>query len=212
MKIFIIGMHRSGTSMITGLLYHCGLELGAPLLMHAKDNPRGHFENRQFIRINQNILIRNGGRWFAPPKSVKFLPGLREKMRAFLNEFDAKKISGFKDPRICLTLPLWREVVHPEPMKAVFVVRPFTAIAKSLKHRNNFPISRGIRLANIYVRSAFAAVHSLQIPFTTAVYHRFFKDWRRELAPILRFTGLELPENTKKIEDFIDESLWHHKK
>ena len=131
MKIFIIGMHRSGTSMITGILHKCGLELGKNLLMGARDNPLGHFESRRFIRINQEILIRNGGRWFNPPKDIRFHPGMKKKMREFVNGFNPQKISGFKDPRICLTFPLWREVIHPEPIKAVMVVRPFSAIAKS---------------------------------------------------------------------------------
>ena len=212
MKIFIIGMHRSGTSMITGILHKCGLELGGNLLMGARDNPLGHFESRRFIRINQEILIRNGGRWFDPPKDIRFHPGMKEKMRQFVNGFNPQKISGFKDPRTCLTLPLWREVIHPEPIKAVMVVRPFSAIAKSLQRRNDFNIAKGERLADQYVRSAFAAVNKYKIPYVTAVYHRFFKDWKRELEPILEFTGLKLPVDTSGIEQFIDKRLWHNRK
>lgn len=198
--------------MITGILYHCGLELGKNLLMHAKDNPKGHFENKRFIGINREILIRNNGRWFSPPKEIHFKPGLRKKMREFINEFDAQKIVGFKDPRTCLTFPLWYQVINPEPIKVVMVVRPFSAIAKSLKNRNDFNLRRGETLADHYVRSAFATAHRLNVPYVTAVYHRFFKDWRRELIPILKFTGLKLPKNTNIIDDFIDERLWHHRK
>jgi len=212
MKIFIIGMHRSGTSMITGILHKCGLELGGNLLMGARDNPLGHFESRRFIRINQEILIANGGRWFSPPKNIRFYPGMKKKMREFVKDFNPQKISGFKDPRVCLTFPLWREVIHPEPIKAVMVVRPFLAIARSLQRRNDFNIAKGERLADHYVRSAFAAVNKCGVPYVTAVYHRFFKDWRRELEPILKFTGLKLPADTSSIEKFIDERLWHFRK
>lgn len=212
MKIFIIGMHRSGTSMITGILNKCGLELGGNLLMGARDNPLGHFESREFIRINQEILIRNGGRWFDLPKEIKSYPGMKGKMRKFVNGFDPQKISGFKDPRVCITFPFWYQAIHPEPVKAVMVVRPFSAIAKSLQRRNGFNIAKGERLADFYVRSAFAAVNKYKIPYVTAVYHRFFKDWRRELEPILKFTGLKLPADTSIIDKFIDERLWHHKK
>lgn len=207
-----MGSHRSGTSMITGILHKCGLELGKNLLMGARDNPKGHFESRHFIRINQNILIRNGGRWFNPPKKIRFYPGMKAEMRQFLNTFNPQKISGMKDPRVCLTFPLWREVIHPEPIKVVMVVRPYSAIAKSLKKRNDFNISKGESLADHYVRSAFAALNKFNVPYVTAVYHRFFKDWKRELAPILEFTGLKLPANTKAIDNFIDERLWHNQK
>lgn len=213
MKIFIIGMHRSGTSMITGILHKCGLELGGNLLMGARDNPRGHFESRRFIRINQEILIANGGRWFDPPTvPVRFYPGIKKKMRQFVNQFDPQKISGFKDPRVCLTFPLWREVIHPEPIKAVIVVRPFRAIAQSLRRRNDFKIAKGERLADHYVRSAFAAMNQFDVPYITAVYHRFFKDWRRELESILKFTGLKLPADTSGIDEFVDKRLWHFRK
>jgi len=212
MKIFIIGMHRSGTSMITGILHKCGLKLGGNLLMGARDNPKGHFESLEFIRINQKILIMNGGRWHTPPKNIRFNPEMKMQMRHFLNKFNPQKISGLKDPRTCFTFPLWREVIHPEPIKAVMIVRPFSAIAKSLQKRNGFNIAKGERLADQYVRSAFAAVNRFNIPYKTAVYHRFFKDWRRELEPILKFTGLKLPADTSDIENFIDKSLWHFRK
>ena len=137
---------------------------------------------------------------------------MKEKMRQFVNGFDPQKISGFKDPRACLTFPLWHEVIHPEPIKAVMIVRPFSAIAKSLKKRNDFNIAKGERLADHYIRSAFASVNKCKIPYVTAVYHRFFKDWKRELEPILEFTGLKLPTDTSGIEQFIDKRLWHHRK
>lgn len=221
MKIFIIGMHRSGTSMITGILHKCGLELGKNLLMGARDNPKGHFESRRFIRINQEILIANGGRWFDPPTApIRFYPGIKKKMRQFVNEFDPQKISGFKDPRICFTFPLWREVIHPEPIKAIMVVRPFIAIAKSLKRRNDFKIAKGERLANRYVRSAFAAMNKFDVPYVVTLYHRYFhiykgkveSNWERELEPILEFTGLKLPADTNAIDKFVDGRLWHHRK
>lgn len=46
MPVCILGMHRSGTSMVARLLHHCGLALGEPdalLGAHAAavDNPRG---------------------------------------------------------------------------------------------------------------------------------------------------------------------------
>lgn len=212
MKIFIIGMHRSGTSMITGILHKCGLELGKNLLMGARDNPKGHFESLKFIRINNEILFHNGGRWHTPPSKYKLYPDIKKKMRQFVKEFDPQKIAGFKDPRVCLTFPLWYQVIHPEPIKVVIVVRPFRAIAYSLRKRNGFNIAKGERLADQYIRSAFAAVNKYKVPYVTAIYHRFFKNWKRELEPILEFTGLKLPADISGIDEFVDERLWHFRK
>ena len=220
MKIFIIGMHRSGTSMITGILHKCGLELGGNLLMGARDNPKGHFESKRFIMINQEILMRNGGRWYSPPKNVKPLSGIEKKMRQFLNDFDPQKISGFKDPRVCFTFPLWYKAIHPEPIKVVMVVRPFRAIAKSLQWRNGFDITTGERLADRYVRSAFKAIHQSNVPHIITLYHRYFRlyrgkvivNWKYEMEPILKFVGLKLPKDPSGIDEFVDERLWHFRK
>ena len=73
MKIFVMGMHRSGTSMVTGILSRCGMKIGKNLLMGAKDNPKGDFEDRRFININNDILIRNKGRWDSPPLDMNYV-------------------------------------------------------------------------------------------------------------------------------------------
>jgi hypothetical protein len=53
--ICVVGMHRSGTSMITHLLHSCGLYLGPAdrLLKAEKTNPLGHFEHRGFLDIDR---------------------------------------------------------------------------------------------------------------------------------------------------------------
>ncbi len=57
--ICIIGMHRSGTSMIARLLNLCGLDLGPPeqLVVPNEFNPPGYFENKNFSLIY--ITIRS---------------------------------------------------------------------------------------------------------------------------------------------------------
>jgi len=102
MKIFILGMHRSGTSMVTGILNKCGLYLGSNLLMGARDNPTGHFEDRRFINLNNQILKRNGGSWHNPPEKIIRWP--RVEMKDFVNSWDIGRLVGWKDPRTCITL------------------------------------------------------------------------------------------------------------
>lgn len=191
--------------------------------MNARDNPKGHFEDRQFIKINNEILFRNGGNWHRPPKKIRIYPDLKMKMRGFIKQWDPQKITGFKDPRICLTFPFWYQVVNPEPVKVIMVVRPIFSIAKSLKKRNQIPLKKGVGLAEHYVKTAFSNVHRLNVPFMIAVYPRFLRtyqkeidgkirnirNWRRELEPILKFTGLKIPKDPSVIDKFIDERLWH---
>jgi hypothetical protein len=71
MPVCILGMHRSGTSMITRLLNLCGLYLGreeAMLPPSPEDNPDGYWENQSITDLNEEILASLGGSWSRPPE------------------------------------------------------------------------------------------------------------------------------------------------
>ena len=68
--ICIVGMHRSGTSLIAQLLKQSGLYLGSEerLLGSNVGNQDGHFENVEFIDLNDSLLQHLGGSWEHPPE------------------------------------------------------------------------------------------------------------------------------------------------
>ena len=201
-------MHRSGTSMVTGILKKCGLHLGSNLLMGARDNPTGHFEDRRFIRINERILRVNGGFWHTPPKKIRRWP--MADMKAFIKSWPKNRLVGWKDPRTCITLEGWVKAIEPEPVTVVYVVRPMAEVAASLKKRNGFPEAKSKKLYWEYIRRALKNLEGLDWMATS--YHSYFKDWEKELAPILKFLGISMPKDKIKIESFIKEELWHHRK
>ncbi len=63
----------------------------------------------------------------------------------------------WKDPRLCLLLPLWRAVL-PEPVAPILVWRAPYAVARSLRARQGFPLSLGLALWERYTRHALAAL------------------------------------------------------
>ena len=54
--LVIVGMHRSGTSVITQWLYRCGLFIGNNLVGPDTGNEQGHFEDADFLRLHQKFL------------------------------------------------------------------------------------------------------------------------------------------------------------
>ena len=54
--ILVLGMHRSGTSALTGALQRLGVELGDDLLPANKDNVRGFWESRAAMEIDEALL------------------------------------------------------------------------------------------------------------------------------------------------------------
>ena len=61
--IVVLGMHRSGTSAITGALEKIGVTLPQELWPAQGDNPKGFFEGRKVIEINEKFLAKNGSNY-----------------------------------------------------------------------------------------------------------------------------------------------------
>lgn len=212
MKVFIMGCHRSGTSLLTGLLKRCGLHVGTKLLMHASDNPKGHYEEKRFLDLNNKILRRNGGDWENPPASISY-HGLEPLMLQFLKRDEWKReFVGWKDPRICLTFPLWHELIYPEKIKIILIVRPLEEIAQSLVHRNGFTYRKALELGRFYGRRSHAHVHRKGCSqFVTYFKTYFTPQWKKEIEDICKFIGLEMPKKLKPLEKFITPTLRHFK-
>lgn len=67
--ICILGMHRSGTSLLTRILNLIGVYLGsdeALTVEPAEANPKGYWEHHEITSISDAILKRPGGSWDAP--------------------------------------------------------------------------------------------------------------------------------------------------
>ena len=72
-EVIILGMHRSGTSMIAGILECLGVNLGENQLGKQWFNPLGHFEDVDFLSLNKDILASAGGSWDQPPSNTAIL-------------------------------------------------------------------------------------------------------------------------------------------
>ena len=147
--LIVIGMHRSGTSLVTDMLESLGLFTGV-----ARDPNR---EAWFFLRLNDWLLEQSGGNWEHPapisyllehqPLRALALEYIRTIMRtphvvAFLGwqkylrcrSLERLDIPwGWKDPRNTFTLPLWLEL-FPEA-KVIHICRHGVDVARSLQQR-----------------------------------------------------------------------------
>ena len=213
MKVFIVGMHRSGTSMVTGLLGMCGLYLGDNLKRPMRENPKGFFEDNEFVNINKEILRQSGGRWDVPPAEIKVDGALRGRMKAFVDKWPRDRAVGFKDPRTCLTLREWIRVADDDEIRLVNVSRHRSEIANSLKKRNGVDLDFAEELINHYLFCVAAhALNLIEIGHVVEThYSRYFVDWESELKRVCDFLRLKIPADTSAIEAFIEPKLRHHK-
>ena len=61
--IFVLGMHRSGTSAFMGTLSLLGVGLGLKLMKPNKYNPTGYFENEKIYKLNEQMIGKTSSFW-----------------------------------------------------------------------------------------------------------------------------------------------------
>jgi len=176
--IVVLGMHRSGTSAVCRILNLLGADLGpGDDLLRDYDNPAGHWESRALVACNDRILAGYGRSWDFPPRLA---PGWEHGGRAtaMLPDLSATFASVYgerpwvwKDPRTCLTFPLWRRVLGGRVV-VVLVQRDPAAVVASLRRRDGIPPLYGVGLWHRYVRAAVigaAGLPVLNLPFERLV-------------------------------------------
>lgn len=171
-QVIVLGMHRSGTSMIAGVLHKLGVSMGDDLVLgEMEENPGGYYEDREFIHINEHILTQAGGGWFTlpDPELIEGQAGLFQKqIRALIKKRNAQhQFWGWKDPRTALTLPCF--LPYLSSPKIVVVRREKESVIKSLVKREKGTMTERaadalyteyhIRIVQSAARVGYAVVH-----------------------------------------------------
>ncbi len=111
--LFIVGMHRSGTSLAANWLHACGLDLGNELIGATFSNVKGHFEDLDFVEFHVKLLRFNNNNLYAKlnePMTTNEYHEAKAKSLVYLRNLLSSQW-GVKQPRITLFLPLWRKVL-----------------------------------------------------------------------------------------------------
>jgi hypothetical protein len=216
MQIIVLGMHRSGTSLVTGLLGKMGADLGPGGVDSEVNagNPKGFFERRDVIEINDDLLAGQGAAWYRPASFPigESIPIPQEdtdtRIKALIGNLDARRPWVIKDPRLCLTFPIWR--ARLEAPVCVLVYRSPLEVAQSLKNRDDFPIFFGLALWEYYTLAAL--VGSVGMPRIWVSHRQMVED---PVAAVGQFhqalqacglTTLRRP-SPEEIADFVDPAL-----
>src|SRR5262245_316296 len=200
MPVCITGMHRSGTSMVAKVLRQGGLYLGpdSDLLPLQPDNPDGHWENRKFIRINDEFLEQLGEAWdyaaaaaWPPEDRLLWLKGKAEML---FEDFLGREPWGWKDPRNCLTSHFWIGI-FPH-VKVVHCVRNPLEVALSLRQRNFFSFTHSLLLWKVYNQRLLESIPPEQCLLTH--YESYFADPANEVRRLLSFLNMPVSEEVLK--------------
>jgi hypothetical protein len=211
--VCVTGMHRSGTSVVAGLLELLGVDFGPTegMLEPADENPHGFWEQRAVSDLNDDLLAALGGSWYEPPiladgwASSPTLDGIRGHIdETMAGLFGAGATAGLKDPRMSLMLPLWK--TRFTSMASVLVVRDPREVAQSLARRNGIHRERGAYLWLRYVAGSWR-----NDPERLLVHaHQLFDDLDTTLDRICSFLALDPPSRDvqRAVADVVDPTAW----
>ena len=178
--LIVLGMHRSGTSAVTGMLRLCGAWVGEEGGLTAAniENPQGFWERRDVRKICDDLLHSAGADWWkVAGLNLGTIPHaiLSEQRRCFeavvseLREHDPWVV---KEPRLCLLLPVLRDYLNDAV--CVHVFRNPLEVARSLQRRNGFSIAAGMTLWERYNKYALKA--SSTMPRVMVAYGALMRD------------------------------------
>src|SRR3972149_1538089 len=92
-QVIVLGMHRSGTSLIASILHLSGISMGKEFLRPDNGNPGGYFEDLEFLNLNKTILTQAEGTWRKPPSKERIsISGSKN-----INILYLQRIEEFKD-------------------------------------------------------------------------------------------------------------------
>jgi hypothetical protein len=215
--VFVLGMHRSGTSAATRAVNLLGVPLGKAESLMGKGpaNPTGYWEVASLTALNEQVLRALGGAGAAPPP---LLPGwidderLRSlRVTASKTFFSAHSTRQWvwKDPRNSLLLPLWLDLLNVRPV-IILAHRHPLEVASSLGARDGLSTGLSLALWERYVREALRS--SLGLPLLIKRYDDLVlapESWMASTRQFLLAHGVECAAKGDAITGWLDPGLRH---
>jgi hypothetical protein len=210
--IVVLGMHRSGTSALSGILRLLGFDSGTDLVRPNEFNPTGYWENQSVVRLNERILSHLGSNWsdvFMVPNHLggTDLRAIFEvEARALLDKaLSGKRTWVLKDPRMSALIDFWSPYLCERNASFIHVIRHPIEVADSLDRRDGFPTERGLLLWFLQNLNAEFFTRGLNRCFIN--YEDCIRDWRGALEDAFQQLDLDpvrsFDRATSDVERFI---------
>lgn len=217
--IVVIGMHRTGTSLITRGLQVMGVNLGDNLLPAMADvNAKGFWEDADINAFNIEMLHAIDSEWdFLTPITETNIQQLQQQgffLRAvelLRNKVSQARIFGLKDPRIAKLLPFWDQVfTHCNyDVSYLLTIRHPLSVVKSLQKRDGFVAEKAYLLWFTHVITALTFSNTKNLSLVD--YDFFMQHPEAELHRLA--AEINLPVDPRELaiflNEFIDNNLRH---
>lgn len=202
--IIVLGMSRSGTSCLTGLLEQAGVYLG-DVRKWNRFNAKGNQENPKINSLQEDLFIANDGNWRSPPDMVIW-SDIHKKIRdEIIRSYEGHGCWGLKDPRTLFCLEGWLEVLPS--FKLIGAFRHPYHVAMSLNRRDNLPIEQGYQIWFRYNKKLLFYKNKYDFPVISFDSENYLEKARNPcashsvascLTPWCCTRSLSVPENKRR--------------
>jgi len=212
-------MHCSGTSATARIVNLLGVDMGPPEVgaPARRSNTRGLWEHPKLTRLGEEIMRTLGGSWDDPPALAPGwhrspdLDGHREYARLLIEStFGDSQLWGWKDPRNCLLVPFWEDLLGP--VSHVICVRNPRDVMASLERRDGMA---GVHAKALWLRYTTEVLEATeQRPRLITCFEDLWSDpdAPRRLAAFLGRPGAaDTREFRTALREWLDPRLWHHR-
>lgn len=225
----VLGMHRSGTSLLSGLLVNgLGYNVGGPLIGSAYDNEKGFFELLDAVLQNDEFMNLQDVWWSYNMMKYDYKKALKDKEKGLVKFSHGEKALAFlndagnapwlqKDPRMCITLRTWLPLLNSEPAVLWTYRHPMEVAHSLMKRENQFTLDHGLRLWIVYNMLGLQNSAELCRVYSSndAIMASPLTEVQRLAQELTRKCGVPLPPNAltqEEVDKFVDPSLQHNTK
>lgn len=229
----VLGMHRSGTSVLARALPVLGISLGERLLPAHPCNPKGFFEDADINAGNRALLKELGASWESP---VSFRDMQGRLRRLATTEYGQAALAivrergevadrqaaergeplpaplAFKEPRMSRLLMFWRPIFLAADCSphVCLALRHPAHVAASLTSRNGFPAAQGWRLWLYHTLDTLEG--STGLPLLVVDYDTLLCAPEAQIRRLARHLGRPVQEEALCVfrDSFLDTNLRHH--
>lgn len=220
--ILILGMHRSGTSVLTRLQNIRGAGLPRNIIQSNDFNQSGYWEPARILEYNDRVLAQLNSSWgdwmkldWSMISAAKQSKAKEEISRIIESEYGDEELIVIKDPRISRFSEIYIDILEGMGFEVLPVLtfrNPLEVIA-SLKNRDGFASSHS---ALLWLRHTLdSEVITREMPRVIVSYELLRSDWEtadklitQKLSPNYTFSAQEVSD---LVESFINKKLINQK-